>query len=169
MTIESASTTPGSVDYFVSYTGVDEQWAEWIAWCLEEAGYRILLQAWDFRPGDNLVLMMQKASILSRRTLVVLTDSYLEAIFTQPEWAATFRLDPESKRLRLVPVRVKHCSRPGGLLDSIIYIDLVDCAEDEARRRLLAGLRPGRGKPMEQPMFPGLAVSAPLGSTRRSR
>ena len=28
-------------DFFVSYTGVDEQWAEWIAWNLEVAGYQL--------------------------------------------------------------------------------------------------------------------------------
>jgi TIR domain len=38
------------VDFFVSYTAADQEWAEWIAWQLEEAGYRTVLQAWDFRP-----------------------------------------------------------------------------------------------------------------------
>jgi hypothetical protein len=25
-------------DFFISYTGADRRWAEWIAWQLEEAG-----------------------------------------------------------------------------------------------------------------------------------
>ena len=33
-------------DFFVSYTQADRGWAEWIAWQLEEDGYRVLLQAW---------------------------------------------------------------------------------------------------------------------------
>jgi TIR domain len=32
-------------DFFVSYTGADRAWAEWIAWQLEDAGYSIVLQA----------------------------------------------------------------------------------------------------------------------------
>ena len=44
----------GRKDAFVSYTGVDRRWAEWIAWVLEEAGHTVALQAWDFRPGSNL-------------------------------------------------------------------------------------------------------------------
>jgi TIR domain len=32
-------------DFFVSYTQVDQAWAEWIAWLLEEDGYRVLVQA----------------------------------------------------------------------------------------------------------------------------
>lgn len=37
-----ASSTP-SVDFFVSYTGRDKAWAEWIAWQLEHAGFRVLI------------------------------------------------------------------------------------------------------------------------------
>jgi hypothetical protein len=36
----------GATDFFISYTHNDQRWAEWIAWYLEEAGYRTLLQAW---------------------------------------------------------------------------------------------------------------------------
>lgn len=45
-------------DFFISYTGNDRPWAEWIAWVLEEAGYSVVIQAWDFRPGGNFVLDM---------------------------------------------------------------------------------------------------------------
>ncbi len=37
--------------FFVSYNGRDKHWAEWIAWILEEAGYSVIIQAWDFRPA----------------------------------------------------------------------------------------------------------------------
>ncbi|MCH8289827.1 toll/interleukin-1 receptor domain-containing protein, partial [Candidatus Poribacteria bacterium] len=35
-------------DFFVSYNRADRAWAEWIAWHLEEAGYTVVIQAWDF-------------------------------------------------------------------------------------------------------------------------
>jgi hypothetical protein len=41
-------------DFFVSYNRADRDWAEWIAWQLEEAGYSVVIQDWDFRPGENL-------------------------------------------------------------------------------------------------------------------
>ena len=28
-------------DFFISYNGADEHWAEWLAWTLEDAGYLI--------------------------------------------------------------------------------------------------------------------------------
>jgi hypothetical protein len=34
--------------FFVSYTGADRVWAEWIAWQLEEPGYQVKIEAWDF-------------------------------------------------------------------------------------------------------------------------
>jgi hypothetical protein len=41
----------GSKDFFVSYSGADRAWAEWIAWVLKEERYIVVLQVWDFRPG----------------------------------------------------------------------------------------------------------------------
>jgi hypothetical protein len=147
-------------DFFVSYAGVDEGWAVWIAWCLEAAGYGVVLQAWDFRPGDNFILMMQRAVLACRRTIVVLTDSFLERAFTQPEWADALRRDPAAEARTLIPVRVVPCRRQGGLLDAIIHIDLVGCTEDVAQQTLLAGISPARAKPSDRPPFPGRATDA---------
>ena len=66
-------------DFFVSYNKEDRRWAEWIAWVLEEGGYRTVLQAWDFRPGGNFVLDMQKAAVGTRQTIAVLSPNYLQA------------------------------------------------------------------------------------------
>src|SRR5262245_26624981 len=45
---------------FVSYTPAGEGWASWIAWELESAGYRVVLQAWDFVPDTNFVDFMDR-------------------------------------------------------------------------------------------------------------
>jgi hypothetical protein len=50
-------------DFFVSYTGQDRTWPEWLAWVLEEAGYIVMTQAWEFRPGGNFALDMQRATM----------------------------------------------------------------------------------------------------------
>lgn len=59
-------------DVFVSYSRADREWAEWIAWTLEDAGYSVVIQAWDFRPGKNWVLAMDEATAQTRHTVVVL-------------------------------------------------------------------------------------------------
>src|SRR2546428_10079086 len=89
-------------DFFISYNGADKVWAEWIAWQLEEAGFSTILQAWDFRPGANFVLKMQEASQEAERVIAVLSPHYLNAVYTQPEWAVAFGRDPQGMKGLLV-------------------------------------------------------------------
>ena len=71
-------------DFFISYNGKDKDWAEWIAWQLEATGYSVVIQAWDFRPGDRFGLKMQEATTKANRTLAVLSPNYLAALYTSP-------------------------------------------------------------------------------------
>lgn len=141
-------------DFFISYNKADKAWAEWIAWELENEGFTCVLQAWDFRPGGNFVLEMDKAAKLASRTIAVLSPDYLTSQFTQPEWAAAFAQDPTGAKGILVPVRVRECN-PEGLLGPIIYIDLVGLPEEAARQTLIAGVKKRRAKPSSPPRFPG--------------
>ncbi len=137
---------------FISYNKADRDWAEWIAGVIEGAGYEPILQAWHFRPGENFVLRMHEATAETNITIAVLSEAYLKAEYTQPEWAAAFARDPTGKERHLIPVRVTACS-PTGLLAQVIYIDLVDLNEQDAGRTLLDGLKPS-GKPTGPPSFP---------------
>lgn len=60
---------------FISYNHEDEQWATWIAKTLEDSGYTTIIQAWDFKPGNNFILEMQKAVTNSHKTLLVLSKT----------------------------------------------------------------------------------------------
>jgi hypothetical protein len=145
-------------DFFISYTGADRAWAEWIAVHLESAGYTTLLQAWDFRPGGDFVHQMQQATSNAARTIVMLSPAYFGSAFGEAEWRAAFVKDPSGERGLLVPVRVEAC-QPPGMLASRVYIDLVDIAEEEAQRRLLAGVDLSGARPTTAP-FPGAAKAA---------
>lgn len=146
-------------DFFISYSNVDRAWAEWIAWVLEEHGYSIIIQAWDFRPGDNFILDMQRASTETERTMMVLSDAYLNSLYTQPEWSSAFTQDPTSLMRKLLPVRVGPC-QPRGMLASLVYVDLVNVTEAVSEDLLVAALIE-RAKPTTRPTFPrDTAVSA---------
>lgn len=138
-------------DFFVSFNKADRAWATWIAWVLEEAGYSVFFQDWDFR--GNFVLEMDKAHSQSRRTIAVLSPDYLASRFTAPEWAARFAEDARSQHDRLVPVRVRPYTLEG-LLAQIVYVDLVGCDEAAARKRLLDRMSGIRTKPDEPPLYP---------------
>jgi hypothetical protein len=145
------------LDFFISYTKADLHWAEWVAWQLEASGYTTVIQGWDFRPGRNFVLEMDRASQKTERTIAVLSPSYLDAAYTHPEWTHAFARDPKGEKGLLLPVRVLDCA-PRGLLAQVVYIDLVGLDEEAAKSRLLAKVSSGRGKPQLKPSFPGVKI-----------
>jgi|SRR5271165_7008008 len=147
---------------FISYNRANRDWAEWIAGAIESAGYEPIIQAWHFRPGENFVLRMQEAAAQTDFTLAVLSEAYLQAAYTQPEWAAAFVPDPSGKKRKLIPVRVAECTLTG-ILAPIIYIDLVGLGEPDAKRALLDGLKPS-GRPVQPQSFPGKRAQSGISS-----
>jgi hypothetical protein len=141
----------GKRDFFVSFNQADRAWATWIAWVLEEAGYSVFFQDWDFK--GNFVLEMDRAYKSSNRTIALFSPDYLGSRFMAPEWAARFTEDATGERDLLIPVRVRPCE-PKGLLAQIVCIDLFDLDEKTATKRLLNRIRNIRLKPSDAPTFP---------------
>lgn len=54
-------------DFFISYNNADVQWAKWVAGILEEYGYTTIIQAWDFKPGNNFIIEMQNAILSCKK------------------------------------------------------------------------------------------------------
>lgn len=154
-------------DFFISYTEKDKDWAAWIAWHLEQATYTTVLQAWDIRPGNNFVMMMDNAAKSAERTIVVLSPHFFESDFTPPEWANAFAADPKGDKRLVLPVLVEPVD-VAGLLKQIVHIDLTQVEGDAAVRELLAGVQPGRNKPTEAPDFPGRRSPNSVPATRVS-
>ncbi|MEA2429503.1 MAG: hypothetical protein QOF37_3131 [Thermoleophilaceae bacterium] len=143
-------------DFFVSYAQADRRWAEWVAWQLEEDGFRVLIQAWDFVGGSNWLHDMHVGVTRAERTLAVLSDAYLTSVFGGAEWQAAWAADPTGAQRKLLTVRVSECPRPG-LLAGVVGTDLFAVAEATARhrlRRLVHGAVTGRAKPTSAPPFP---------------
>jgi hypothetical protein len=143
-----------AADFFVSYTSSDRAWAEWIAWQLEADGYKVIVQAWDFTPGNDWAHEMQHATAIAERVVAVLSAAYLRSAHGEAEWRVFYAQDPSGERGLLLPVRVGKVDPPG-LLKTRIHVDLVDQDVAGARKALLAAARGARGKPAEEPEFPG--------------
>ena len=124
-------------DFFISYTGVDVEWATWIAQQLEAAGYSTVYQARDFHAGGVFPLQMDQAMRVTKRTIAVLTPEYLRSRYCAPEWAEAFRRDPTGEYAVLVPMRVRDCDLHG-LFGARVYIDLVEVDVETKRTRLLS-------------------------------
>ncbi|WP_255649674.1 FxSxx-COOH system tetratricopeptide repeat protein [Frankia sp. ArI3] len=141
----------------MSYTQVDRAWAVWVAWVLEEAGFRVLVQEWDFVPGSNWVAGMDEGVVKARRTVAVLSEEYTRSVYGKAEWRAAWAADPGGEDRRLLVFRVADCARPG-LLGQVVGVDLFGCAERVAREQVVGAARLAvsgeRGKPEVAPPFP---------------
>ncbi len=133
------------VDFFISYTGSDEAWATWVAHQLETAGYRVLIQAWDFGTGI-FIEHMEKAVCQSDRLLPILSNAYLTSRYCRLEWAAFMKESPE----RIIPIQVEEIRRRSLLMPQV-RINLVGLAEQKAKDKLLGRMKkyatPGYGPP----------------------
>ncbi|WP_204141290.1 tetratricopeptide repeat protein [Halomicronema sp. CCY15110] len=152
---DSAQSQPDSAssptrDFFISYVASDRPWAKWIAWCLEEEGYSVFIDIKGFRPGSNFLQEVQR--IQCERSLVVLSEAYSRASSANPEILAAFSGSLQANERKLIPVRVEDC-KPTGFLRTLIYVDLVDSSEVEAKKQLLSAIG-SRDRMRSRPSFP---------------
>ncbi|MGW7414268.1 WD40 domain-containing protein [Streptomyces sp. NPDC054863] len=151
------------LDFFISYSPADEQWASWIAWTLEEAGYRTVVQAWDFVAGTNFIDFMDRGVSESAAVIAVLSRHYARSTYGRMEWQAALRASPQAPERRLLTVRVEDIPIEG-LLATLTYVDLVGVADPQtARSMLLTRIEQaldGNARPLRRPGFPGSARQA---------
>src|SRR5215211_8837838 len=147
-------------DFFISHAGRDTGWAEWLAWQLEQAGYRVELDVWDWPPGEDFVACMQTALESADRLLAVCTEAYVASVFGGAELRAAFA-GSTAVQGRIVPVIVEPVSVPT-LFAPLIPLDLTGLDEAAAAVRLqdrLASARPSRPPPY--PDRPSVPVGRP--------
>ncbi|ONH59975.1 hypothetical protein CcI49_14810 [Frankia sp. CcI49] len=150
---------PGQTTVFVIHTDtdVDSGWAAWIAWSLQESGYRVEIAAWAV-PGTNLGVFRENALKHADLVLIVVSSRLTTSVASQVEWLAALHQDK-----RTIPVRVEPCDPPAGL-SQLAPINLAGLNSEEAHRDLLRGIdnaRRGSGLPELPPPFPGGVASHP--------
>ena len=160
-TVECVSASPA---IFISYRSTDKAWAELIAWQLERANYRVIIQSWDFTSAKSFVGQMDDALAKGARLLAVLSPAYFTSDYTNAEWRAAFAADPSGREGRICCVRVVEFKVPG-LLAAYPYVDLFGVDPDEVHRRLLAHVDLSRRKPQGEPPLPPSAKTVPHSSS----
>jgi hypothetical protein len=78
-------------EFFLSFTGEDRPWAEWLLAELDTAGYSSVSQLRDFVAGANFALDMDRAARRTNGPLGVLSPHALQAPYVQQEWAQRLR------------------------------------------------------------------------------
>jgi TIR domain len=123
---DTEPTDAGRVDLFVSHAGRDRAWAEWVAWELQQAGYRVELDYWDWEVGENFVAKMRDALERAGRMVALFSEAYFEAErYTTVEWTALLT-DRDAARPRLLPFRIENV-KPPRILGPLLSRDLLGC------------------------------------------
>ena len=153
-------------DFFISYTGRDEDWATWAAQRLELAGYRVILQAWDFDAG-NFIVQIEQAVQRAKWLLPILSEPYLVSKWGRGEWTAYYK---EIDQSRIIPVQIEDISTRS-LLGPLQRIRLIGLGEQDAEEKLLDKIKKLTGPPGHGPRdrrngqkcrFPGIAYSVSI-------
>jgi hypothetical protein len=155
---------PVASDVFVSHAEQDRMWAEWIAFQLESAGYRVLSQGTGLAPGADIEAEIERTVNAVACTVAVLTPDYVESAHARTAWDAAVARDPYGELGLLIPVKAMQF-RPLGGFASRVPIEFVGLSADRAREELLAAMRepgiPAGGSrregvdDSEEPRFPG--------------
>ncbi|MEV5312784.1 FxSxx-COOH system tetratricopeptide repeat protein [Streptomyces sp. NPDC052610] len=144
---------------FVSHAGRDRQWAEWVAWHLEAAGYRVELGLWHWRAGDDFVKRMNEALERASAVVAVVSPHYFEpGRYTEEEWRAAV-----ARRGRFVPVVVQQLERDAmpAVLASLIRVDLHELPDEDAAVKALTDAVRGPARPERAPVYPPAAAQGP--------
>ncbi|HSM80896.1 MAG TPA: toll/interleukin-1 receptor domain-containing protein, partial [Nodosilinea sp.] len=104
------SASAAGYDVFISYSTQDKAWVRGeLLQTLENAGLTVCIDCRDFRPGAPSVTEIERLMEASRRTLVVLTPSYLASEWTKFETLLLQTDDPANQNLRLLPILQTPC------------------------------------------------------------
>ncbi|HEY0602351.1 MAG TPA: toll/interleukin-1 receptor domain-containing protein, partial [Herpetosiphonaceae bacterium] len=149
-------------DVYLSYSDADQRWVhDTLLPRLEAEGVRVCLGERDFRLGVPRIAEQERAVLTSRKTLVILSPSFLASAWTAFDRLLQQTLDAESREYRLIPLRKEPCELPPSLryLTAANFIDPSNPASEWTR--LIATLR--TALPVPPPLaIPVLSIPAPV-------
>ena len=127
-------------DFFISYTSSDEKYAKWIAELLERNGYTTIIQAWDFRPGDNFVSKINEALTSCKKMIIVLSENYMKSNWCQAEWTSKIADQIKNGTSTIIPIIIRPVRLNGSLLEPISHINIIDMPQAQAETKILNGI-----------------------------
>ena len=146
--------------FFISFNSADRTKAHWIAWTLKEAGHEVAVHDWEIPAGGNAPLWMNSKLAWAARLIAVISPEYAPARYSPIEWASQIWNDPDGTKGSVIPVIVRPTPNIPPLLNGLSRIDLTNCSEAEAKRRLIKGVDMP-APPDRKPAFEKIAREAP--------
>jgi hypothetical protein len=146
--------------FFLSFNSADRIKAHWIAWTLKKAGHEVAVHDWEIPAGGNAPLWMNNKLAWADRLIAVISPDYVPSRYSPMEWASQIWDDPDGTKGSVIPVIVRPTSKMPPLLKDLRRIDLTNCSEAEAKRRLIEGVDMP-APPERKPTFDRIEAEAP--------
>ena len=138
----SAPTTRYAHDVFVSYSHKDRQWVEEVLLPILNKNDLLVLTDHQFPLGKMSIKNMEDAVHESRRTVVVLTQDWIESKWSQYEAILTGYLDVTGSEGRLIPILLKPCDNLPRQIEMRTRLELIDRTRiDTEMQRLVSTLQ----------------------------
>tara|TARA_R110002111_G_scaffold1157_1_gene8189 strand:+ start:53687 stop:54439 length:753 start_codon:yes stop_codon:yes gene_type:complete len=102
-------------DIFVSYSSADKTTALQIAETLRNNRLRVWIDQWYIKPGDDIVLTIERALSRSRRQLILLSHSAVASDWVTLERNTQQFRNPSNQGRFVIPVRLDDCEIPNSL------------------------------------------------------
>lgn len=143
-------------DSFIIYHREDREWAEWIAWQLDNAQFSTILPVWGVLPGTDIELELHKAERKAKRTILLLSPNFFRTFANTPNWIDPLKRDAIEQQNKIVSIYIRdYRGKHRKHLASINYIDLSKTEAESARKVLIEVMRGEYIKPVVEPPFPG--------------
>jgi len=119
-------------DVFISHAGEDTEWCMRLAKDLHQAGFKVWLDVWQIKPGNDIIAAMEEGIKQSRRAAMVLTPKYFEKVWARTELRAIIYQHLTDRPGLGIPLLLQDCTRPP-LLGNLAYIDFRNSAAYQSR------------------------------------
>ena len=148
-----------SYDVFVSYSSMNGEFVHGeLVPRLAAAGLRVLTDR-DFELGRPSLYNMEKAIRISRHTVLVMTQEWLDSVWCEFEGLMVQTIDPSARHGRVIPL-LRTPLRIPPTLAPLTYLSLLPGADlEEAFKRLIAHLSGSSGTDESNPKVDAKSAS----------
>ncbi len=138
----------GQIDFFISYSSKDVEFAKFVNETLKNKGYQTKIQYEDFGKKD-FVNEIHEALSSQARVIALYSQNYFASEYCLKEALTALTGDPFNKNERLIPLKISEC-RPLGYLANVAYLDLIPLRaldnQSIIEDALLHTVKPGAGQ-----------------------
>ena len=153
-----------SLQVLVSAAEPDRGWARWISQELRRAGHTVEYDEWSWQPGTNSLANTEAAVRAADKVVAVVSAAYLDPALPGHDERDAVARQAQRRPGGFVPVLVAPTVLPP-VLGRLSHVSLVGLRPDEARDRLLGGLRQTRPPALgEDVPWPGAPPTEPNAS-----